>query len=308
MYLITHNGKFHLDEILACVILEKLYPNSTLLRTRDRKEIKRLVDENKHVAVFDVYDQFDHSLRLYDHHQRCFNDTFSSDYDVKLSSAGLIFKYYGKQFILAFFSDIELSSEILEYLYIKIYEEYFLYEDAIDNGIDVGQKYKIRSLPDMVDNMYKGSSEKSEEIFFNAKKFVRNDFYLYLNSKRKDIALISELRAIVKKTDKNDFFIYVGENKNCSSIIHFLEKKYDRDFKFIIQKEEEQFRVYAIAITALSFKTKCPLQEKWRGLRNEELQRISGIDDALFVHSTGFLGITKSYDNAVKMCELSYRN
>ena len=36
----THNGQFHADEVIAYTILNHLYPNNKLVRTRDNKVIK----------------------------------------------------------------------------------------------------------------------------------------------------------------------------------------------------------------------------------------------------------------------------
>ena len=34
-HLVTHSGGFHADELLSSVILTRLYPDATLLRSRD---------------------------------------------------------------------------------------------------------------------------------------------------------------------------------------------------------------------------------------------------------------------------------
>ena len=48
-----------------------------------------------------------------------------------------------------------------------------------------------------------------------------------------------------------------------------------------------------------------PLKEQWRGLRDTELREVSGFDDAVFVHATGFIGGAKTQQSAVRMAELS---
>lgn len=37
-----------------------------------------------------------------------------------------------------------------------------------------------------------------------------------------------------------------------------------------------------------------PLKKDWRGLRDKELKEISGFDDVVFVHMTGFIGGAKT--------------
>lgn len=50
--------------------------------------------------LVDVGGTFDEKTRRFDHHQASFTGTFSSKHSVKLSSAGLVYKYYGKEVIL----------------------------------------------------------------------------------------------------------------------------------------------------------------------------------------------------------------
>ena len=45
MTIVTHNGKFHADEVMATAILLALFPHATLIRTRDRKVIDIVVAE-----------------------------------------------------------------------------------------------------------------------------------------------------------------------------------------------------------------------------------------------------------------------
>ncbi|XP_077301395.1 MYG1 exonuclease-like [Arctopsyche grandis] len=78
MLLITHSGHFHLDEVLATVILLKIYPYASLERTRDEPRF-RFGD-----IVYDVGGVFDPTRRRFDHHQPDFTETFSSKYKVKL--------------------------------------------------------------------------------------------------------------------------------------------------------------------------------------------------------------------------------
>lgn len=39
-----------------------------------------------------------------------------------------------------------------------------------------------------------------------------------------------------------------------------------------------------------SFDSRKALPEAWRGLRDEELSRVSGIEGGIFIHASGFIG------------------
>lgn len=50
------------------------------------------------------------------------------------------------------------------------------------------------------------------------------------------------------------------------------------------------WRVQAVPVSPESFESRKPLPEEWRGLRDEELSRASGIDGSIFIHASGFIG------------------
>ena len=64
-------------------------------------------------------------------------------------------------------------------------------------------------------------------------------------------------------------------------------------------------RVQAMSASKGSFESRIPLHQAWRGLRGEELRKISGIEDAEFVHNTGFVGGAWSLPSAIKMAEIT---
>ena len=50
------------------------------------------------------------------------------------------------------------------------------------------------------------------------------------------------------------------------------------------------WRVQAVPVSPESFESRKALPEAWRGLRDEELSRVSGIEGGIFVHASGFTG------------------
>ena len=55
----------------------------------------------------------------FDHHQRGFEETISKDYSIKLSSAGLVYKHYGREVLKNVLSESDETT--IETLYWKIY-------------------------------------------------------------------------------------------------------------------------------------------------------------------------------------------
>ena len=61
------------------------------------------------------------------------------------------------------------------------------------------------------------------------------------------------------------------------------------------------WRVQAIPVSPESFESRKALPEPWRGIRDEELSRLSGIEGCIFVHASGFIGGNKTKEGALEM-------
>lgn len=45
------------------------------------------------------------------------------------------------------------------------------------------------------------------------------------------------------------------------------------------------------------------MPEPWRGLRDEELSKVSGIPGCVFVHASGFIGGNATYEGVLEMAK-----
>jgi len=61
---------------------------------------------------------------------------------------------------------------------------------------------------------------------------------------------------------------------------------------YIVYPDETagNWRVQAVPVSSYSFDSRKALPEEWRGLRDEELSRSSGIEGCIFIHASGFIG------------------
>lgn len=61
---------------------------------------------------------------------------------------------------------------------------------------------------------------------------------------------------------------------------------------YVVYPDEtaRNWRVQAVPVSPESFESRKALPEAWRGLRDEELSRVSGIEGGIFVHASGFIG------------------
>jgi len=95
--------------------------------------------------ICDVGAVYKPETQRYDHHQRTFNSFWNKDYEakgIKLSSAGLIYKHYGREILSNILREVwntKYEEKVLERVFEKLYSWFFVEIDAIDNGIPIAK-------------------------------------------------------------------------------------------------------------------------------------------------------------------------
>jgi uncharacterized UPF0160 family protein len=77
---------------------------------------------------------YDEATNRFDHHQREFTGVFGHGFSTKLSSAGLVYKHYGRQ-VIANVLGLPLDHPDLETIYLQVYKNFVEAVDGIDNGV-----------------------------------------------------------------------------------------------------------------------------------------------------------------------------
>ncbi|XP_030565808.1 UPF0160 protein C27H6.8 [Drosophila novamexicana] len=322
----THNGTFHCDEVVACFMLKQLpeYENAEIFRSRDEKALREKCD-----IIVDVGGIFDHEKKWYDHHQLTFKETFSTvlpelddEFDIRLSSAGLIYCFYGERVIQSILQrerNVQLSTKNLKLAFLQIYRNFISELDAIDNGVPMFEggepRYKISThLSARISKMnpsWQETGVDSEQRFHTAmtvagKEFVENVLEVACSwiAAREYVRQALEQAKSVHASGE----ILLLE-RFCPWKVHLndLEKEYGVEGvpKLVIFNEGANWRVAGVPVTPSSFLGRKFLPTHWRGLRDEELCQKAGTNDLLFVHHTGFIGGAKTKEAALAMAQKS---
>lgn len=92
-------------------------------------------------VVVDVGGSYDPSKHRYDHHMRTFKETAKSvikkpgfDWEIKLSSAGLVFCHFGFEIIKQIIPELQNEDDV-ELVFKMVYDGLIREIDAIDNGV-----------------------------------------------------------------------------------------------------------------------------------------------------------------------------
>ncbi|KAG1135529.1 hypothetical protein G6F37_011255 [Rhizopus arrhizus] len=311
----THNGLFHCDEALAVYLLRqtKEFKEAQLVRSRDPNLL------SKCDVLVDVGGEFDPDRLRFDHHQTGFSESFIGG-DIKLSSAGLIYKYFGKEIINNILNQSlnQNDSEGLDLIYKKLYNVFVRPIDAIDNGIPsasggilyvdcTGITHRVRRLNPQ---WYEKKSEALElERFEKASALVGQEFHQHLDE---IITSWIPSRQLVQKAFQNRFKhhksgkIIVLETY-CPWTDHLSAIDTNNVFYAIYPATEHDWRVQCVKKRGSVFESRHPLPRRWRGLPTERLRQITNLETAMFVHASGFIGGCNNYSDAIKMAEMALK-
>ena len=282
---VTHNGVFHADEIFAIAAIAMAHKGVEIevIRTRDPKEF-----ENGDFVI-DVGGKYD-GVKFFDHHQRDFN--LIRENGVKYSSFGLIWKLLGEKIC----TSKEVTKLVDERL-VKII-------DAVDNG----QAEKVENsftINDVISgfnqNWYEDGDEENRLIGFKAALNVAERVLDNVIRSAKGFVMADEE---MKKTK----LILDGKVLLLERFVpwqQYVRNTFPDSVFVIFPDSNGTWRVQAIPEDKRSFKSKKSLPESWAGLNAEELQKVTGINDAIFCHAGRFIAGAKSKEGILKMAELA---
>ncbi|KAI0520538.1 hypothetical protein KFK09_008014 [Dendrobium nobile] len=312
----THNGSFHCDEALGCFMirLTDKFSGAEIIRTRDAQQLETLD------AVLDVGGVYDPSHDRYDHHQKGFNEVFGHGFNTKLSSAGLVYKHYGMEIISKELQLDETHQDVLR-LYLAIYKSFVEAIDAIDNGIS---RYDTDQPPRYLNDTHLSarigrlnldwmdpdqSSEKENTAFERAMMLAGNEFLervrYHANSWLPARSIVIECIESRRNIDPSGEIIVLS--RFCPWKLHLFELeeelKIEPTIKYVLYQDDrsESWRIQAVAVSLDKFESRKPLPLPWRGLRDEDLSKESGIPGCVFVHMSGFIGGNQTYEGASAM-------
>jgi len=292
--LITHNGSFHADDVFATavlsIMLDKKNESFKIIRTRDSEII------NKGDYVFDVGGIYDEKANKFDHHQK--GGAGKRKNGIEYSSFGLIWKKFGIELVK--------SKEIVE-----LVDEHLVAPiDASDNGFDLVKSehdifpYFIQNFIVSMHPTWLETNLSENEMFFKSVKIAKEILSREI-IQAKDFTLAKEKILEIYQKTKDKKIIVLDKNYPYEKILNdFLEPL------FVIHPRinNKSWEVEAIRKNLKTFGNKKNFPEAWSGLENKELQKITGIQDAVFCHRALFMVIAKSKEGAIELAKLALKD
>lgn len=289
--LVTHDGSFHTDDVFACatlmMMLEAKGEKYEISRTRDFEKI------SNGDYVFDVGEIYNKDENRFDHHQT--GGAGKRANSIEYASFGLVWEKFGKEVCgdqrVADFLDKKLVAPI----------------DAWDNGFD------------LVENKYEVTPYYLQHIFASMRPTWKEDSSLNDEMFLKAVVIAKEIlsREIIQAKDAlsaEDSVIEIYKNSEDKRII-VLDKNYPADYT-LNGFPEPLFIVYPRSMNNLwsakavrkdpkTFVNRKDFPQSWGGKRDEELQKLSGVEDAVFCHKALYMVVAKSRKGAVKLAQIA---
>lgn len=292
--IVTHNNSFHADDIFACasfaLLFEKRDETFEVTRTRDMNII------NSADYVFDVGGIYDEAANRFDHHQVGGAGKHISN-GIEYSSFGLVWKKFGEEVagnkVVAGFIEQKLVLPV----------------DANDNGVDLYKPNFENISPYKINDVFAIFAPTALEDFNKDEQFL------------KAVVLAKEIlgREIKKANDEIEVrkiiqgFYEKSEDKRLTVVDAPRVSRYEiwsalEDFNaplFAVYGDGDDWSVVAMRREMNSHANRKDLPSVWAGLKDEELQKVTGVPDAIFCHRGLFLAGAKSKEGAIKLAQIA---
>jgi uncharacterized UPF0160 family protein len=287
MKIVTHNDRFHADDVCATAVLKIKFGDQIthIIRTRD-EDIIRSAD-----IVFDVGHVYDPDINRFDHHQ--IHGAGKRENGIPYAAFGLVWKKFG--------ADICGSQEAADMIDKKMIQMV----DAGDNGVfpytytqqDV-REYVLDTICHSFGSTWT-EEDKYDKVFFEMVDLVEKIIRREIKVAQDKVKAIPFIEKVYQDTSDKRIIIF-DEYYPWGDVL----KKYS-DVFFVVSptKEKDQWRISTIQDQQLQNKKSFPMS--WAGLRDEELEKVTGVKGSKFCHRTLFLTVADSKESAIKLAKIA---
>lgn len=271
----THDGSFHGDEVTACalLLLSKRVDRDKVIRTRDLNLLATCE------YVCDVGGLYDPIRKRFDHHQ--------VNYDGDKSSAGMVWEYLRDE------GDFDQKT------YDYINQALILGVDAHDTG-KISPELGVATFSQIIANFvpvsYEATPEEQNKAFQEALDFTLGHIrrllqrFHYMESCREKV-----WQAMQKK----ERFLIFKEAMPWMDVFFDLGGE-SHPALFVVMPSGEHWKLRGIPPNLRQrMQVRKPLPQEWAGLMDEELQKASGIQGAIFCHKGRFISVWKTKEDAL---------
>lgn len=308
MLIATHSGKFHADDVWAVAVLDLVFPNCNLVRTRNMDIIA-----GADFAV-DVGGVWDPKAGRFDHHQKGFAGARESG--VVYASAGLVWREHGPRCVALIaqrHASYTLSEDSARQIAYAIDGDLVQYLDMADTGAakNAPGSYGLSAVisgfnPNWLDEQAAPSAAAADELrlaqFRRAMEFIRDILVNAVKYRVSGLLALEQVRSAERLEQGRLLFI-----KNSALPWVTVVRNEMPNVLFVISHNiaEQRYMLHTVPAAADTFEARKDLPASWAGLQGAELAAVTGVEDAGFCHNNLFIAAARSYEGILRMARLA---
>ncbi|MGL5314978.1 MAG: MYG1 family protein [Peptostreptococcaceae bacterium] len=291
----VHNGVFHADDVFGVALMQSIYEDLEIIRTRDESKLQECD------IVSDV------GNGKYDHHHV---DKTKRENGIPYCGFGLLWKDFGLAYVNKQFPELTDKKEqdgVVE----KVDTIFIQQIDAQDNGVDVmTSQVPVMTLCDIINSFvpFNEGEDKLEEAFFEAVAFAKT---ILFKTTKKYVDNYGNYRMVKEQLEKQNIeesHILVLE-KSVPWKDTVLELDVREDVLFVVYQDVTgSWCTQTVPKEANSFVARKNLPKSWGGKRDEELSQLTGIKECIFCHPALFICGNQTKEGAIAMAEIAVQN
>jgi len=290
---VTHSGSFHTDDVFAAAVFYLYFQ-----KTKQKHELIRSVDPQvlaKADIVFDIGGIYDEDINRFDHHQK--GGAGKRENGISYAAFGLVWKKYGT--LLCNSKEI---SDIIDTVFVQAV-------DASDNGMNIFTRSIQGVSPVLIQDLigsFNATYEEDEVKLTANFNQVLDIAIVYLErmiyQTKTQVSINKDIRSIYDSAEDKKLIV-TGSLYGRVPLVNAVQDLSQVLYVVYPSKGDDGWNVCGARVSYDSFETRKPFPEEWRGLRDKDLENISGIQGATFCHNRGFLCVVQTKDQALSLAK-----
>ncbi len=287
--IVTHNSKFHTDDIFAVATLSLILgeENIEIIRTRD-PEIIKTGD-----YVVDVGGIYDFETKRFDHHQE--GGAGKRENSIPYASFGLVWKHFGEKVC----GSLEIANRIDALLVQPV--------DAGDNGIELVDLRITGVHPITIINFFESFNPtwKKDDLervgeFMTAVDLAISYINRLINFYKDSAEAQYYVREMYEKTE-NKKLLVLDRYSPTGDTVRLL-----KDVQFVIYpRGDGNWSLKGVKEDEDTFVYRKLLPKSWAGKINGDLELETGVEGSMFCHNHLYTATAKTKEAILKMAEIA---
>ena len=289
----VHSGVFHADVVFSVAMMKGIIADLEVVRTRD-EDILATCD-----LVADV------GGGAYDHHQM---DKKLREDGIPYCAFGLVWQDFGGAYVTNNFEG--LTEEQVQEVVDTIAYEFITQIDASDNGVDVNTyEVPITTISQVISSFmpHERGKEVLEEGFEEAVKFASVFLKKVVRKEVESYTNFNHIKALIEAQPiEEKHYLVLDESVAWKEAVLKLDEE-EKILFVVFEDIGGSWRTQTVPKVSGSFEARRDLPEAWGGLRDEEMDEVTGMSGCIFCHPGRFICGHQTKEGAIALAELAVK-